>query len=64
MKNITLFGKKVSNSIKKESDIELIKGYLHKKTMTCQNVSSEKQVRKKIMFCFQDIQVFVFLTIT
>ena len=41
---------------------------LRYKTITSQNVSSEPQVRnfffgRKVMFRFQDIQVFVFLTI-
>ena len=46
----------------------VLKGYLHYKTATSQNVSSEAQVksflfRRKIMFRSQDIQVFVFLSI-
>ena len=45
----------------------LLKGYLCCKMITSQNMSSEAQVnkflfRRKIMFCSQDIQVFVFLT--
>ena len=45
-----------------------VKGYLRWKTITSQNVSCETQVQnflfhKKIMLHFQDIQVFVFLTI-
>ena len=45
--------------------LQTLKGY---KTITSQNVSSEVQIknflfRRKIMFCSQDIQVFVFLTI-
>ena len=45
----------------------LFKGYLRYKTTTSQNVSSKAQIknffRRKIMFRFQSIQVFVFLTI-
>ena len=46
----------------------LLKGYLRYKMITSQNVPSEAQIRnflfhRKIMFCSQDIQVFVFLTI-
>ena len=45
------------------------KGYLHYKTITSQNVLSEAQVKtflfcKRVMFHSQDIQDFVFLTIT
>ena len=45
-----------------------IKGYLRYKTITSQNVSSEALVKnfliyRKVMFCSQDIQVFVFPTI-
>ena len=45
------------------------KGYLHYKTIISQIASSEAQVknflfRRKVMFCSQDIQVFVFLTIS
>ena len=45
-----------------------LKGYLHYKTITSQNVPSEAQIknflfRRKNMFRSQDIQVFVFLTI-
>ena len=44
------------------------KGYLRYKTITSQNVSSEAQVknflsRRKVMFCPQNIQALVFLTI-
>ena len=44
------------------------KGYLHYKTLTSQNLSSEAQVktflfRRKIIFHSQDIHVFAFLTI-
>ena len=42
-----------------------LKGYLHYKMITSQNVSSESQIKnflfhRKIMFRSQDIQVFVF----
>ena len=53
--------KKAKNSYSKD--------YLHYKTITSQNVSSEAQVKnffllcRKVMFYSQDIQVFVFLTI-
>ena len=41
-----------------------IKSYFHYKTITSQNVPCEAQIFcRKIMFCSQDIQVFVFLTI-
>ena len=46
-----------------------IKGYLRYKTITSQHVPSKAQIKdfvlfqRKIMFCSQDIQVFVFLTI-
>ena len=45
-----------------------LKGYLHYKTITSQNVPSKAQIknllfRRKIMFRSQDIQVFVLLTI-
>ena len=44
------------------------KDYLRYKTITSKNVSSEAQVknflfRRKVMFCSQDIQDFVFTTI-
>ena len=46
-----------------------LKGHLCHKTITYQNVSSEAQVKNfficgKVMFCSQDVQVFVFLTIS
>ena len=46
----------------------VIKGYLRYRTITSQNVSSKAQIknffiRRKVMFHFQDIQVFVFLII-
>ena len=46
----------------------ILKGYLCYKTITSQNVSFEAQIKnflfhRKIMFCFQDIQGFVFLII-
>ena len=44
-----------------------LKGYLHLKMITSQNVSSEAQIKiffipGKILFRSQDVQVFVFLT--
>ena len=49
---------------------QIIKVYLHYKMITLQNVSSEAQViiffflfHQNFMFHFQDIQVFVFLTV-
>ena len=58
----------ISNKIDPES-VYLLKGYLRYKTITSQNVPSEAQIknflfRRKIMFRSQDIQVFVFLTIS
>ena len=52
----------------KNDKVFTFEGYLRENMITSQNVSSEAQVknflfRKKIMFHFQDIQVFVFLTI-
>ena len=44
----------------------VLKGYLRCKTISSQNVPSEAQIKnfqRKIMFCSQDIKVFVFLTI-
>ena len=46
----------------------VLQGYLHYKTITSQNVISEAQVKnflfcRKVMFHYQDIQVFVFLAI-
>ena len=46
-----------------------LKSYLHYKSITSQNMSSEVQVKnlfiyRKVMFRSQDIQVFVFLIIT
>ena len=54
--------------IKDPPENDLLKGYLCYKTITSQNVSYEAQVknflfRRKFMFCSQDIQVFVYLTI-
>ena len=48
--------------------VTLNKDYLHYKTITSKNVSSEAHIkiflfRRKTMFCSQDIQVFLFLTI-
>ena len=48
---------------------QLFKGYHHHKTITSQEVSSEVQVKKflvfrKVIFRSQDIYVFVFLTIS
>ena len=45
-----------------------IRGYFCYKMITSQNVSAEHRLifflfRRKVMFCSQDIQVFVFLTI-
>ena len=45
-----------------------LKGYFHCKTVASQNVPSEAQIKnflccRKVMFCSQDIQVFVFLII-
>ena len=45
-----------------------VKGYLRYKTITPKNVLSEAQFQnflfcRKIMFCSQDIQVFLFLVI-
>ena len=59
---------KISYTSIPKISIYLFKGYLHYKTITSQNVSSEAHIktflfRKKIMFHSQDIQVFVFLTI-
>ena len=47
----------------------ILKSYLHYESITSQNISSEAQVKnlfiyRKVMFHSQDIQVFVFLTIT
>ena len=44
-----------------------LKGYLRYKTITSQNVPSKAQIknflfRRKIILCYQDIQVCVFLT--
>ena len=46
----------------------LYKGYLRYQTITSQNVLSEAQIKnfsfyRKLMFCSQDIQVFVILTL-
>ena len=48
--------------------LQLLKGYLCYKTITSQNVPSEAQIKnflfqREMIFCSQDIQVFVFLTI-
>ena len=47
---------------------KIFKGYLRYKMLTSQNVSSEAQIkiflfRRKIIFRYQDIQIFVFLTV-
>ena len=48
---------------------KIFKGYLRYKMITSQNVSSEAQIkiflfRRQVMFCSQDIQVYVLLTIS
>ena len=51
------------------SHFHSLKGYLHYKTITSQNVPSKAQVKsfflfhRKVMFYSKDIQFFVFLTI-
>ena len=54
----------IKNTRESVTKNQKIKNYFHYKTITSQNVPCEAQIfRRKMMFCSQDIQVFVFFTI-
>ena len=73
---VTLWGLSFRQGMGREDGVDIhyvtmlwqFKDYLRYKTITSKNVSSEAQVknflfRRKVMFCSQDIQDFVFTTI-
>ena len=67
---LDVLSQRIGQKIKKRKKTARTKNLLHVlglfkgcKTMTSQNRSYQAQVKRKVMFCSQGIQVFVFLTI-